>query len=760
MDIPGLTPAHAISSHLVSVKRSPYLFCTVKASKVEALKLEGWETVPTKLKKSVRMRKPKADCIAFEDRVWALFAQMRFDYLNKDSQFKLEYAPSLSKQVDVFAADEEAALIVECKSSSNGKKPAYQQDINEMGFLKEGLRSAVHKIFKEKPKVAFIFATNTPVSEPDKVRLEGCGIFHFNEADLTYWELLVGRLGPAARYQLFGKLFAGQPIPMLENRVPAVKGKMSSGHDFYSFATDPNLLLRMAFILHRTATNVESSEAYQRLINKSRLSQIGKFIDKGGYFPNSVIVNIEAKTQDIKWEIAGAIDHDAKTSMGILHLPKIYRSIFIIDGQHRLYGYSKAASESHHTIPIVAFINLPQKDQARIFVDINHNQKPVPVSILRSIMADFNWDSRDAAQALSALKTRLVSRLNFDDTSPLYQRIVMAEEKKSSTRCLTLETILNWGLPSKTGFFGKTKGTAIIKTGYLTSVSPEDTLNKSVAFFKECFSYIQNELRDQWDLGCASGGFIAMNNGVTSTMRTIDLILGFLCSKYNLAPEDMDGKELARQVVPYLAPVVKFVSGLNGEGLNKLRTYFGASAPDKIMMEFANAIHEEYQDFSPEGLGQWIIEHTGKYTELSWTLGSKYVEPLIHNYIIDTLKREFGERSWWNDGVPINVQKDCATARIENRSQEPDWHFLTTIQHRDIIDKNWALFGSAFSPPGSENASKEKKLAWFVRFNTIRQRYSHPQRDVITEDEYLFIRDLYEWLKAKLEPNKLPLKNN
>ena len=751
MEIKGLIRTANISPRTVNLKRSDYDFCVVKSREEKALEQEGWEVIPSKFKKSIRMRKPKANYCAFEDRIWALFVQMQFEYINASNSFRIEYSPKLTKQIDVFATDGEAVIIVECKSSNtDGKKPNYQKDINEFGHLKDSLRLATHKLIPGKPKVAFIFATSAPLNEVDKMRLDECGIFHFTEADILYWEQLGALLGSAAKYQLFGSLFAGQNIHLLENRVPAVKGKMSSGFDFYSFAIDPLLLLKMGFILHRTATNVEASEAYQRLMNKKRLIEIGTFIERGGYFPNSIIVNIEAKAQDIKWEPASNIEHDSQTGFGILHLPKVYRSLFVIDGQHRLYGYSKVKSKSHHTIPVVAFLNLPQKEQARIFVDINHNQKSVPKNLLNSIMADFNWDSKDAAQALSALKTRLISRLNFDDTSPLYQRVVMAEEKRTSIRCLTLETLLKWGLPSKTGFFGKTKGQAVLKTGYLTSTTPEETLKKSVIFFKDCFSFIRHELPDQWAIGSESGGFIAMNNGVTSTIRVIDLILSHLIKYDDLKPEELNGKELANKVTPLLKPITNLLKEMDREGLKKMRAFFGASAPEKITMEFANAIHQEFNDFNPSGLEQWIKEHTGKYTELSWSLGSRSIEPLIHEYIISTLKREFGLRDWWNAGIPITVQKDCANARIENRSTEPDSHFLTTIQHREIVEKNWGLFQTAFTPLGLENASKEKKLAWFVRFNTIRQKYSHPQRDIVTEEEYEFLNDLYQWLKEKL----------
>ena len=558
-------------------------------------------------------------------------------------------------------------------------------------------------------------------------------------------------MGYAAKYQLFGKLFAGQDIPNLRNKVPSIKGKMSSGHTFYSFSIDPYLLLKMGFILHRTETDVEASEAYQRLVTKKRLGDIGKYIDGGGYFPNSIIINIETKRKKgLQFDPASASEHDSDTSLGVLHLPKTYRSAFIIDGQHRLYGYSRSKSKSHHTIPVVAFHNLPQEEQAKIFVDINHQQKSVPASLLRSIMADFNWKSEDASLAISSLKTRLLTHMNYDDGNPFYERIILSEEPPTPQRCLTLETVLKWGLSSKTGFFGTVKNKTLIKTGYLTDASYEETLNKSIDLFTGCFGYIRDELEDQWNAGNGDSGFIAMNIGVAATMRTIDHILDYLVKFQNTKCEELTGQELADVVIPYLLPIVDFINSLDYDGLKKLRSYFGSGAPEKVTMEFLNAIHEEFNEFNPDGLEQWGKEHSGVFNMPAWDLGHNSIEPLIHEFIIKMLKKDLGEKKWWNEGVPKDIQKACSDASIDEGSDEPHWHFLNTIHYNSIILKHWTILGEYFTPNGMETVKKEKKLSWLSTFNSVRKKYSHPQREVITEQEYNFLQDLYKELNAKL----------
>jgi len=352
--------------------------------------------------------------------------------------------------------------------------------------------------------------------------------------------------------------------------------------------------------------------------------------------------------------------------------------------------------------------------------------------------------------ALSALKTRLLTDLNRDDSSPFYGRIVLAQEKRTDTRCLTLETLLKWGFSEKVGFFGKAKGRRLVKSGYLTDVSYEAMLEKSILFFNRVFGFIEQELEAQWSAGSGLGGFIAMNVGVSATIKTVDHIIDHLVKFENLHPEDMTAEDLAEKVFPYLLPVTEFVRKLDSDGVKKLRSYFGSGATEKVLMEFLHAINNEFPQFKPAGLDQWIKEHTGVFNSPSWELGHKCIEPLIHSFITSKLRMEYGDKSWWIEGVPKDIQIKCSAARIEAGAAEPDWNFLNTIHYDSIITGNWSLLGTYFTPPGMENVKREKKLLWLNKLNAVRQRYSHPQRDTITEDEYEFLKETWGWLEKKL----------
>ena len=119
-----------ISPKNINQKKSPYYFKTVKKSTVQPYLDKGWEIIPSKFKKSEKLKREKTHNVAFEDRVWGLCAKMGFNYINENDKFKLVYDGNLSKQIDVFSYDNEVIVIIECKSSSIRKGGSYQKDIN------------------------------------------------------------------------------------------------------------------------------------------------------------------------------------------------------------------------------------------------------------------------------------------------------------------------------------------------------------------------------------------------------------------------------------------------------------------------------------------------------------------------------------------------------------------------------------------------------------------------------------------------------
>ena len=163
------------------------------------------------------------------------------------------------------------------------------------------------------------------------------------------------------------------------------------GHRYYSFMIEPARLLKLAYVLHRHKANTALMPTYQRLIKKSRLKKIADFVNNGGFFPNSVVLNIEAGRRGLRFDKKYGDSEEAK--IGVLHLPQTFRAAYVIDGQHRLYGYADSEFAETELIPVVAFVDLPRSNQVRMFMEINENQKAVPKNLRSTLNAGLLWDS-------------------------------------------------------------------------------------------------------------------------------------------------------------------------------------------------------------------------------------------------------------------------------------------------------------------------------------------------------------------------------
>jgi DNA sulfur modification protein DndB len=333
----------------LKARKSEYFIESLDNGSIELEKkmANGWE-VDSVRKLKTKVSKIKPDHTAFVDKVWALFAQLGFKVMNKERSFFLpcdKKNPLSEQRFDVFAKDDETVLIVECRSSEKNVHGDFNNDIENIKNKKAGIINSINSLFPlTKPKIKYILATrNFGISIEDQRKLTTIDAIHFSEEVIDYYYLLHSEIGLAARYQLLGALFAGQEIPDLENRIPAIEGKMG-GHTYYSFSIEPEKLLKICYVLHRNKANENIMPTYQRLIKKNRLKDIHNFIDdQNGYFPNSIIINIVSnKQRTLVFERSNNQVPDAISRIGVLYLPKKYRSAYIIDGQHRLYGYSNS----------------------------------------------------------------------------------------------------------------------------------------------------------------------------------------------------------------------------------------------------------------------------------------------------------------------------------------------------------------------------------------------------------------------------------
>ena len=755
-------PGELIRDHLLSVTKipaetrrrlSPYLVEDIRKNQLAGHEADGW-VVDRELKYKLKMRKEKAHDIAFEDRVWATLAHLQFPRLNSGRSFRLRYgaAENKTQQVDVFAADDEVVLIVECKSTASiGKPGQFKTEIEAITGKREGVLKHLRHEYPQH-KVKFVLATNNyTLSDAVRERVAATDVFHVDEDAVEYYLTLAGHLGAAAKYQLLGALFAGQKIPNLEPTTPAIRSAMG-GHTYYSFAIEPARLLKMAYVLHRNQANSALMPTYQRIIKKSRLKKVAEFVDNHGFFPNSIVVNIETARGKghLSFDLAGKSQNKAK--LGLLHLPQTYRAAYIIDGQHRLYGYAKSDRADTDLIPVVAFIDLPREKQVELFMQVNENQQAVPKNLRNTLNADLLWSSEDYTQRARALRLHVAQHLGEQKSSPLYDRVIIGENTRSTLRCITIDAINN-GLV-RGNFVGTFTKTAAKEQGTFYAGGNQPTAKLLLPFLAGAFRYLGEGLPTQYARGNDDGGFVFINVGVESILRVLSDIVDHLKAKQGIDPLTASTEELLEASKYFLDPLIDHLDGMSSEEGAEYRKSYGAGGRARYYRRLQEAIREKRRDFDPPGLEEYLKgQDKENIAEAREIVGE--LEAFMKHDIRQRLEDEFAG-AWESQGIPRAVRKSTAEDAIEKNLDLPTskhvtpWDCMYLINYHDVLAHSHPIwqkrFEKRFTRPGDEQlpGTWKNRLAWIKQLNETRNRVFHAQG--IGEDDQAFLIELRDWL--------------
>lgn len=621
---------------------------------VEDYKEQGWEEVKRYKNGQVLIKKPKKIGDAFEDEVWSIFYKMGFKVMNKGNQFKIAYTDENSKQIDVIAIDNEVCLLIECKESEKYEKTkTWKTDLESIYGIREGLFNELRKEYPNR-KFKYIFATkNFLIGDKDEVRMKEFGIANFDYEVIQYYQNLVNHLQSAARYQLLGQLFSNQKINGLDIRVPAIEGKMG-GMTYYTFVVEPEKLLKLSYILHRNKANHSMMPTYQRLINKKRLADIRKFVNEGGYFPNSLVVAINNSKGKLTFERANTQIENSQSKVGILHLPQLYRSIYIIDGQHRLYGYSDTEYGSKNTIPVVAFVGIDKKEQLKLFMDINENQKAVPKSLRNTLNIDMLWDSDNPAERSLALQLGIAQDLGENKNSPLRDRIVTGENTTNERRCITTEYIKS-ALKNSDFLNEYKKNGTLTKTGTFDkndNVTTEEFLTR---FLIKYFDQISTSCSSEWDKG--DKGYLSINNTTYALICVLNDIVNIVLKEQNINVVTDLNKTYSDCKI-FVDNLCDALNNLNPSEKTSIKEAKGGGAKKKSYRIIQIALHEKYNKFINDDLKNYIETELTDYTDdtneniisirkflLDKFVGYTYENPQWFNEIIsDDIRLELGAK--------------------------------------------------------------------------------------------------------------------
>lgn len=711
---------------------------------------KGWE-LDKELKTHYRIKKVKPQEEQFENEVWLTFYRLGFPYMNKDKNFKFSFGKGLSQQVDVLAADDETVLFIECKyTSQKGKLTSFKKEIEAIAGQRSSIIQMVNSQ-KEKRKVKFIFATkNYKLSDSDKDRLDSYKIEYFNEDTLEYFKELANHLGKASRFQLLGQLFKDQKIEGMKNKIPAIRGKMGD-KTYYEFSIEPEKLLKMGYVLHRSNSNKIELPSYQRIIKKSRLNSVKEFVNEGGFFPNSVVININTKkNKKLQFDLIKA-DYDSEISdIGVLHLPSLYRSIYIIDGQHRLYGYSDSDYAEKNTIPVVAFVNLSKPEQLKIFMEINENQKSVSKNLRNTLNADLLWESEDKNDQAKALGLRLAQLLGEAKESPLFEKFVFGEDKANEYTFLKIESITE--AVQRTKYINRySKKGELIDNGIFDKNDNEKTLEFLYNYLAEMFRVLKKNMPIEWELG--KEGVLLTNVGISGFVRIFYEIIVHIEAKEEIKSISENYQYLVGLSKPYVLAVCKYINGLDNEEKFRIKKFYGSGSKTAYQKRMQVVIHQTFPDFRPKGIEKDILEFNKTFNDYGIEIIPK-IKKTVRQMFEEIMRLHFGEN--WTKRLPKAIYKAAVDRQSEKNygldSLEDEYSIadvLTLDDYAVVVtnQSNWRdYFEEHFSQPVDQKKRmpKDKKVEWLKEMHKLATKDLSEHSITLEENELL--ESLEKWL--------------
>lgn len=731
---------------------------------------DGWR-ISKELKTTTQLIKDKRKDKLFEDKIWCLLQSMGFKYMSRDENFTIQYGDKTeTQQIDVFAMDEDVAIILECKSSFNNesvKVRCFKKDIDAVTSQRMKISQLIRNAADNKDlTVVFAFAfENIEPNNVDKERMNSKGIKYLTNDKVEYYSSLVRQLGDVARYQFQADLLANKKIPSINSEVFAIKSKVGKNY-CYTFSIEPDRLLKLGYILHHKRNDDNETTTYQRILKKTRLKSIRKFVEEGGYFPNSLIVNINTGKKTLKFNPSSTkVLPGSKTNIGILELPQKYKSIYIIDGQHRLYSYadSKSNLAKKVTVPVVAFVNLSGDDQLDMFMNINQNQKSVSANLRITLEADLKFGSSNLADAAVGLKNRVALTLGEKENSPLFGRVLVGEESSKETKIISLTSICN-GL-NRTNIIGKFDEHDAIKGqfGLFYSSGKDKTieLERISDFLFKYFNYIKDNCRDEWYKGKSDKPIICSPDGTDSLIW----ILGDILDHIKLKHPNATYKNYYDLSEEYFSYVAECINSITDNKRLTLTDKAGGNAPELYYRTYQEYLAQNFKTYNPVGLKDFLENKDKKIEAEAKEIIDKiqkifkrhvqiYAEK-YHKERDEDSHREYENRFF--EGVGISVEyfhREFKKELLNSGYKYSD--ALDFINYRTIFAKLHVNDSKVeqidnfvkFAEPKFQSDGKVKAYKYLVDLNDIRKKFSHDKGELyrVTSEDLIFAKNHLDWI--------------
>ncbi len=272
---------------------------------------------------------------------------------------------------DIILEFDGKKIIVQCKYSHANKR---YQNIENL------INNYARRVQKVKAKVAILafggYQVGKSTLDHRKKILAENKVAIWTDNTISGYQILINSIGDSAKYQIMADLNLKSPASNLE--VPAMS-ICQKDFTFYVTKLSPSFLVKAGYVPRR----IDDPKSYQRFLDKKRVAhQIPGYIGGDiGVFPNSVIL---------------VSDYRLKFNNGKLTLKDQPSSLWILDGQHRVFAFkhvpNQEVSENYELVCSVfdgKSSKVNHMTQAQLFIKINNEAKGVPPALITDLAMTF-----------------------------------------------------------------------------------------------------------------------------------------------------------------------------------------------------------------------------------------------------------------------------------------------------------------------------------------------------------------------------------
>ncbi len=427
---------------------------------------------------------------SYEKEIAQIFDGLGFEFLASD--FDVELRGERIGEIDLLFTFENYLFLIEVTTDGGDrtrKKITFFSKWEKPDFI-DPIKELFNVTNKKIVKIYFDYSKNLYKEESETVNnflsdkeLE----FIAYKEDIDYFKNSINKIGIWARNDFLD--WTGLRGRNKYKDTPAIQYYIKD-LPVYCFVESIDILLNSCYISRRRRNSPDLG--YQRTLDKKRILNIQKNVqtDKDGLkFPNSILIHSPKLSEKI-------YSKDECPKIVNIKFPTTFCSCRVIDGQHRLLGFSKLDPRNldQTFLTVIALPEIENKQEFKTFIDINSNHQKMDNNLILRLKSDFEWNE-DTKERVEQIGVHVADKVN---EKILKNRIFYGTADESKGDKITLVTFVN-----------------ALKNNNQILSSEDETFKK----ISRIFANIGETMPKQIKLG----GFFNQNRGIRILFRLVQL---------------------------------------------------------------------------------------------------------------------------------------------------------------------------------------------------------------------------------------------